>query len=97
MGEGSRRKPNRICCLRFTKRNHKRDSNMRSLLGIIIGIFVYVIAAFLFLLFFYWFFDKPHEWSYFIPIATAAVSVGIAATTAETISDNKKMERSLLS
>ena len=63
---------------------------MRAILGILAGMVVYVISIFLVFLFFVWFFDKPEEWSYFIPIATAIVSIGCATGTADEVSDGKK-------
>lgn len=63
---------------------------MRALLGLAAGYVVYIVSVPLIFLFFYWFFDKPAEWSYFIPIATAIISIGCASGTAEEVSGGKK-------
>lgn len=46
----------------------------------------YAITVILSVLFWVWFFDKPWEWDYFIPIVTSVVSMSVAMGIAETFS-----------
>lgn len=64
---------------------------MRAILGLFAGMIAYVVSVLLIFLFFYWFFDKPMEWSYFIPIVTALLSISIASVSAEEVSESKKV------
>ena len=63
---------------------------MRAILGVLAGMAAYVVAIILSFLFFIWFFDKPAEWPYFIPIATALISISTAVGTADEVSGGKK-------
>lgn len=63
---------------------------MRAILGVLAGMAAYVVAIILSFLFFIWFFDKPADWPYFIPIATALISISTAVGTADEVSGGKK-------
>lgn len=63
---------------------------MRVLLSIPAALLTYVISVILLFLFFVWFFDKPQNWDYFIPIVTSFVAFVIAEVTAAEISGNHK-------
>ena len=47
-------------------------------IAIPIGLVIYVISFALASIFLYWFFDRPQDWSYVIPIFTSFISLGIA-------------------
>lgn len=64
---------------------------MRSLVAIPAALLAYVISVILLFLFFIWFFDKPANWDYFIPIVTSFVAFVISEVTAEEISGNSKV------
>ncbi len=63
---------------------------MRALLSIPAALCAYVISVIILFLFFIWFFDKPQNWDYFIPIVTSFMAFVIAEATAEEISGNRK-------
>lgn len=63
---------------------------MRSLVAIPAGLLAYVISVIIFCSFYIWFFDKPQNWDYFIPIVTSFMAFVIAEVTAEEISGNHK-------
>ena len=63
---------------------------MRSLAAIPAGLLAYVISVIILCSFFIWFFDKPTNWDYFIPIVTSFVAFAIAVGTVEEISGNHK-------
>lgn len=56
---------------------------MGKLIAVPLGLVVYVISLTLILIFFMWFFDKPQEWSYLIPILTSLFALGIAMGVAD--------------
>lgn len=64
---------------------------MRSLVAIPAGLLAYVISIIIIFMFFIWFFDKPTNWDYFIPIVTSFMAFIIAEFTAEEISGNRKV------
>ncbi len=64
---------------------------MRSLAAIPAGLLAYVISVIILCSFFIWFFDKPQNWDYFIPIVTSFMAFVIAEATAEEISGNHKV------
>ena len=64
---------------------------MRSLAAIPAGLLAYVISVIILCSFFIWFFDKPQNWDYFIPIVTSFVAFVIAEMTAEEISGSHKV------
>ncbi len=59
---------------------------MRELIAIPIGLVIYVILVAVIFSFCLWFFDKPHEWPYLIPILTAFISLSFACDVARNIS-----------
>ncbi|MBR1421245.1 MAG: hypothetical protein IJ575_09380 [Selenomonadaceae bacterium] len=50
-------------------------------IAIPIGLVIYVISFALASIFLYWFFDRPQDWSYVIPILTSFTSLIIACET----------------
>ena len=55
----------------------KDEMIMRSIVLVPLGLVVYVISVVLIFAFWCWFFDKPQEWTWFIPITTASFSLAI--------------------
>ena len=64
---------------------------MKSLIAIPAALLAYVISVIMLCLFFVWFFDKPANWDYFIPIVTSFMAFVIAEATAEGMSGNHKV------
>ena len=56
---------------------------MREIVSVPVALACYVISVVLILMFCNWFFDKPREWSYAIPIITSSCSFIIACVVAE--------------
>ena len=59
---------------------------MRAIIGVPVGLVIYVIAVVAIMTFCLWFFDKPQEWRIAIPIITSLFSSSIACSIAEGIS-----------
>ena len=65
---------------------------MRVLLAVPVALIAYILSVVVLLVFFYWFFDKPAEWDYFIPITASLVSIAIAGGTAKDMAKSGKVE-----
>jgi len=59
---------------------------VRELIAVPIGLVLYVILVAVIFTFCLWFFDKPQDWPYLIPIITAFISLSIACDAAKNIS-----------